>query len=327
MKKFETSMKFLKTFEELNISGTYFTKQEDSKNKIESELKKLIDEVSQELNIPIPIKPWSKEFVSIKKHLDSKISQNKLIKDYFEEWGNDKKFIESILIKYCTQQQNQVKRQSSKKLNINHLDFELIDHVDNIETYQVIFPDDIKNHILNNYSTNKLDYLIYINCESDNFNRLHFPGRMERWYRNHNKRFGKDELPQPYVGKHGKYIDELFDGIPESLRGTGLGYAIYKEFLKYKGYLSSGSWSSSLSQSVWKKLTSDPDIFGILVNYKGQDGNILLFNKDFKGDYKKISSEFIEKAKSGKLYRGNPDNFEITNIEIDEELKKKIGLS
>lgn len=318
-------MRYLKTFEELNISGTYFTKASDMKKNIEVELINQINSISQKLNIKLPIEAWSEDFIKIKTELSKQITNSKTIQNYFYEWGQDKKFIEQILLKHCSNQISAPKTSSSKKLNITHLDFKLVDHVDHTETYQVIFPPDIKNHIINNFSTNKLDYLIYINCESDNFNRLHFPGRIERWFRSHDKRFGKDELPEPYKGKHGEWISDLFDGIPESLRGTGLGYAIYKEFLKFKGYLSSGSWSSSLSQSVWKKLTSDPDIFGVLVNYKGQDGNILLFSKDFKGDYKKICKDFIEKAKAGKLYRGNPQNFEIKDIEIDDELKKIVG--
>jgi len=313
--------------EELNTQGTYFTKNSDIEKKIEVELKNIINLICDKYEIVLPIEPWKKEFLLIKKDTILNIKENDLINDLIENdlIENDlNKIIDKYLLKICSNKEHINTKTNNKKINITHLDFKLIDNVDNVETYQVIFPEDVKNHIINNNSTNKLDYLIYINCESDKFNRLHFPGRIDRWYRSHGKRFGKDEQPQPYKGKHGKWITDLFDGIPESLRGTGIGYSIYKEFIKFKGYVSSNSWSSTLSQSVWKKLSTDPDLFGILVNYKGQDGDIILFSKSYKGDYKKICNEFINYAKKGLLYRGNPSQFEIVNIEIDNELQNKI---
>lgn len=309
---------------ELNISNTYFNKKEIYLEDFEKEIKDMIVSISKELNIILPIEPYSKDFILIKQKIMSEVIKNKVIQDYFIEFGHDKKLIEEFLLKNCSDKVPQKKFINKTKINIKNLDFKLVDNKNNIETYQVIFPDDVKKYIIDNNSTNKLDYLIYINCESDNFNRIHFPGRMERWYRSHNKTFGKDEQPQPYVGKHGKWIADLFDGIPESLRGTGIGYAIYKYFLKFKGYLSSNSWSSSLSQSVWKKLSQDPELYGILVNYKNLDGDILLFSKSYKGDYKKIYNEFITKANEGKLYRGDHSKFEVESIEIDDELKEKI---
>jgi len=322
-------MKHLKLFEELNTSNTYFTKATDITQKLEGELNKAIESICDQLKITLPTEPWSKDFLSIKKQLIIKIKENKLVEDYFEKLylsdEKKKKMIDDILLKFCTKKETSKKVPNNNKLNITHLDFKLVDKVDNIETYQVIFPEDIKKYIQSNYTINKLDYLIYVNCEFDNFNRLHFPGRIERWYRSHGKRFGKDEQPQPYIGKHGKNVADLFDGIPKSLRGTGLGYAIYKEFIKFKGYVSSSSWSGILSQSVWKKLATDPDLYGILVNYKDQDGNIILFSKSYKGDYKKICQDFISKAKQGKLYRGEEGDFEITSIDMDEDLKRKMN--
>lgn len=319
-----TTIREFMILEELNITNTYFDKKKVFLENVDREIKSMIDSITKELNIILPTEPYSKDFILIKQKVTSESLKNKIIQDYFEEFGNNKKLIDEFLLKYCSDKMTQKQNSPKQKLNITNLDFKLIDKKDNIETYQVIFPDDIKKYIIDNNSTNKLDYLIYINCESDNFNRLHFPGRIDRWYRNHNKTFGKDEQPQPYKGKHGKWIADLFDGIPESLRGTGIGYAIYKEFLKFKGYLSSNSWSSSLSQSVWKKLSQDSQLFGILVNYKNQDGDILLFSKSYKGDYKKICDEFISKAKQGMLYRGDSSKFEVESIEIDDELKEKI---
>jgi hypothetical protein len=322
--------KFMKTIkkylnfisEELNTDNTYFTKKPDMFSNLETEVKSLILDISKKLNISLPTESFSKDFISIKKEVEKEIKYKEVYKNYVEEFGQDKDLINSILLKFCTSDKKIVVKNNKNKLNITHLDFKLTDDVDNVETYQVIFPKEIKDYILNNYSINKLDYLIYINCESDKFNRIHFPGRIERWYKSHGKRFGKDEQPQPYKGKHGQWIHDLFDGIPESLRGTGLGYSIYKEFIKFKGYVSSNSWSSVLSQSVWKKLASDSDLHGILVNYDDQNGDIILFSKDYKGDYKKICQDFLDSAKKGKLYRGK--NFVIKNIEIDKDLEKKL---
>lgn len=312
--------------EELNVDGTYFTSKDDELKSVEKEFQTLINEIAKKKNILLPVISYSKEFLIIKNELEKNIDDTLHIKKYLEEYMYDKnlrkKFIENLIVKFCSTPSKNKPKKTTDKLNITNLDFKLVDDVDNVETYQVIFPEDIKNHILNNYSTNKLDVYIYINCESDKFNRLHFPGRIDRWYRGHGKRFGKDEQPQPYKGKHGQWISDLFDGIPESLRGTGLGFAIYKEFIKFKGYVSSNSWSSSLSQSVWKKLSGDPDLHGILVNYNQKEGDVILFSKNFKGDYKKICEDFLEKAKKGLLYRGDSENFQIRNIEIDPEIQK-----
>jgi hypothetical protein len=51
------------------------------------------------------------------------------------------------------------------------------------------------------------------------------------------------------------------EGIPETLRGTGLGYIIYESFIKYLGWGSSEPSASSLSRVVWAKLSSDPDFY------------------------------------------------------------------
>jgi len=315
--------------EELNIKGTYFTSKEDEVESVEKEFQILVNEIASRENISLPVEAYSKEFLLIKKEIEKNIENVIKIKSYIDSYVFDKnskkKFIENLMVKFCSSENKNKPKKSTAKLNITHLDFKMIDNVDNIETYQVIFPEDIKNYILNNYSTNKLDIYIYINCESDKFNRLHFPGRIDRWYRGHGKRFGKDEQPQPYKGKHGQWIHDLFDGIPKSLRGTGLGFAIYKEFIKFKGYVSSNSWSSSLSQSVWKKLSGDPDLHGILVNYNEKEGDIILFSKSFKGDYKKICEDFLEKTKKGLLYRGDSENFQIRDIEIDPEIQKKMS--
>jgi len=310
-------------FEELEVKDTYFTKSESMLKEVETEFQKIINQLSQKHKIKLPIESYSKDFILLKEESKKLISKNQIISKYID---NDTKKIDKLLLKYCSNVSDNKSKNKVNKLNITHLDFKLIDHVNNIETYQVIFPEDIKNYIFNNFEINKLDLYIYIKCESNNFNRIHFPGRIVRWYRSHGSSTPNLKQPQPYIGRHGKSIYDLLYGIPKTLRGTGLGYAIYKEFIKFKGYLSSNSWSiSSSSQAVWKKLAKDPDFYGILINYKGQDGDILLFSKDFKGDYKKISNDYINKAKSGKFYKGSKDEFKVINIDIDDELKSKIA--
>jgi hypothetical protein len=54
-------------------------------------------------------------------------------------------------------------------------------------------------------------------------------------------------------------------GIPESLRGSGLGYIIYESFIKSLGWGSSQPNASGLAQVVWSKLAKDPDFYSFVL--------------------------------------------------------------
>ena len=109
-------------------------------------------------------------------------------------------------------------------------------------------------------------------------------------------------------------------GIPNDLKGLGLGYIIYEGLVRYLGYASSRPDASNAAQKVWSQIANDPDFLGIV-----SDNMILVFRKDFekKGevlgnalDYLGVDFEEIE---------DNQDLEEFLrehNIDISDELLK-----
>ena len=121
----------------------------------------------------------------------------------------------------------------------------------------------------------------------DKFNRIHFTT------------FGDTALPAS-------------DGVPKELRGIGLGYLIYENFIKHLGFASSNhNHTSPESMSLWNKIATDPDFLCILLKEDKNRGEIIAIHKGF-ADTEKIAFEFI----MGKL------NITTTEILIDDELMK-----
>jgi len=87
-------------------------------------------------------------------------------------------------------------------------------------------------------------------------------------------------------------------GLPSILMGTGLGYLIYQEFIKYLGWGSSTSSVSAESQRIWTKLIKDPDFYSfyiagkkssrIFAIYKGTDKDIVKIVDDNYYDVESI---------------------------------------
>mgnify|MGYP000482405595 CR=1 FL=1 len=107
-------------------------------------------------------------------------------------------------------------------------------------------------------------------------------------------------------------------GIPNDLKGLGLGYIIYEGLVRYLGYASSRPDASSAAQKVWSQIAEDPDFVGIVSN-----NMILVFRKDFehKGevlgkalDYLGINLEEIEDNQDVEKFLRN------NNIDISDEL-------
>jgi len=107
-------------------------------------------------------------------------------------------------------------------------------------------------------------------------------------------------------------------GIPNDLKGLGLGYIIYEGLVRYLGYASSRPDASNAAQKVWSQIAEDPDFVGIVSN-----NMILVFRKDFehKGevlskalDYLGINLEEIEDNKDVEEFLRNK------NIDISDEL-------
>lgn len=101
------------------------------------------------------------------------------------------------------------------------------------------------------------------------------------------------------------------DGVPRDLRGIGLGYLIYDNFIKHLGFASSNNnHTSNESMSLWNKIATDPDFLCILLKEDKNRGEIIAIHKGF-ADTEKIAFEFIENL--------SPNTKEIL---IDDELMK-----
>jgi len=101
------------------------------------------------------------------------------------------------------------------------------------------------------------------------------------------------------------------DGVPRDLRGIGLGYLIYDNFIKHLGFASSNNnHTSNESMSLWNKIATDPDFLCILLKEDKNRGEIMAIHKGF-AETEKMAFEFIENL--------SPNTKEIL---IDDELMK-----
>jgi len=99
--------------------------------------------------------------------------------------------------------------------------------------------------------------------------------------------------------------------ISEKLRGIGLGYKIYKSFIKYNGFIISDEQSSYSARKIYYYLLKDNDIYHILDKHReiGQQKILLIWK-----DYPKIK-KLVHLIKTYEL-RNNQ------KYEYDDRLKK-----
>lgn len=334
--------KYFDLLEELNIQGTYLTKSKDDKEEFKKKVEELIDSIVKKRGIQLPVEKFGKEYLEIRNTLFKQLPDLKelnFFKDFLTDSGEldlsntyTKKTLNSALQEFlldilC----NETSDRSSKKIKTFDLknikfDYKLKSKQSNEDIYQVILPEDVKQHIIKNKDVNYLDHIIYMSCEPDNFNRIHFGGRIERKkiFKTHDKIGSKRSIMSygtEYLGKSSSSY-ELLVGIPSSIKGLGLGYLMYKQFIQYLGFASSTRGSSKEAQEVWKKLSNESDLTGLILNLKFKErddvwGKILMFDKEFKGDFKKICDDFLEKSKS---------EFILVSVSVDDFLKSK-GIS
>lgn len=103
---------------------------------------------------------------------------------------------------------------------------------------------------------------------------------------------------------------DIINGLPNFIKGLGLGKKLYKKFIKDLGYISSfsGGDTNIDSSFVWKSISSDKDIYTFC-----NDNNIISFWKDL--NYDKI----MIKLREFYYKRGN-------EIVFDEDFQKRYKL-
>ena len=103
-------------------------------------------------------------------------------------------------------------------------------------------------------------------------------------------------------------------GVGASLEGTGLGYLIYQQFIKYLGFGSSKPNASSKAQVVWSKLAKDPDFYSFVVQ-SGFDNYVFVISKTNPiAEPKNIVVDLLDN-----LYRNKSSKFDVA---LGSELKR-----
>lgn len=103
-------------------------------------------------------------------------------------------------------------------------------------------------------------------------------------------------------------------GVGASLEGTGLGYLIYQQFIKYLGFGSSKPNASSKAQVVWSKLTKDPDFYSFVVQSDFDNYVFVISKTNTLEEPKDIVLNLLDI-----LYRNKSSKF---NVVLGSELKR-----
>ena len=103
-------------------------------------------------------------------------------------------------------------------------------------------------------------------------------------------------------------------GVGLSLEGTGLGYLIYQQFIKYLGYGSSKQNASDKAQVVWSKLVKDPDFYSFVVHQDGDNYVYVISKTNIISDPKDIVLNLLDN-----LYRNKSSKFDVA---LGSELKR-----
>jgi hypothetical protein len=103
-------------------------------------------------------------------------------------------------------------------------------------------------------------------------------------------------------------------GVGASLEGTGLGYLIYQQFIKYLGFGSSKPNASSKAQVVWSKLAKDPDFYSFVAQSDFDTYVFVISKTNPIGDPKNIVVDLLDN-----LYRNKSSKIDVV---LGSELKR-----
>jgi hypothetical protein len=187
--------------------------------------------------------------------------------------------------------------------------FELDDEKGKLKRWRVIFPENFMNKNLDTDQYNVVD---------DEGNPLDVKVPLSQIFE-----FGsiyiysEGELNRIHFTQMGEF--NHMSGIPSELRGIGLGYLIYEEFIHFLGFASSASHASPEAVNIWKKLYKDPEFYGVVISIDdNKKGGILLFHQDYNGDVEDITVKFIKR----RLYSIINEENNTNPIIIDDKLMK-----
>lgn len=215
--------------------------------------------------------------------------------------------------------------------------------------YKIIFPKDFfKYFFVNNYDSlyggENPDYPLTISSEKTRRLRKLTTQSSDYIYTDWIQDLTvEDILTDSIVIEHEKKLNRIHfpEGIPMELRGIGLGYIIYEEFIKFLGYASSSEeQSSDFAKKIWSQIINDKDFLPVVFKtqrpseFTFDDGKVMyrtietvmVFHRDFKGnipDVIKQSVEVINERLNRAKSRSPRHDYKIVEIEIDGELLSK----
>jgi len=102
-------------------------------------------------------------------------------------------------------------------------------------------------------------------------------------------------------------------GVPDKLRGKGLGALIYLAMIEKLGYITSSMGNSAAIKMVYEDLVTNPKYENDLMTLLLQK-QILIFDKDTNLDVEEIFKNFVEKKYTDKK-----------SVKISKSLKERLG--
>lgn len=196
------------------------------------------------------------------------------------------------------------------------LKFQKLNQVGEESVYKVIFPNNFFNKYFSEYK---------VRPEKPKTIKKYIDTLDDTQYTDWVKELSVDQILTDSIKIERGHLNRIHTtGIPPELRGIGLGYIIYKEFIKEIGWASSNETASNLAVNVWSKIISDNDFIPIVIK-TSEKGKLLeipiVFWKKWKVDVSQKIIDIIEKLTKYLDEEGGL----ITEIEIDDNtLKNKV---
>lgn len=171
--------------------------------------------------------------------------------------------------------------------------------------HPILDPSDIKDV--------KINFELFKEEEGEDLYRVIFPNEVVKKYPFLGDYTKETEHEKQYlVISRVKYHNNrlhFVPGIPPESKGTGLGLSIYKQFIKFLGYGSSNVIAKIAAKKLWSKIIKDQDFISLLT-----DQSVLVFDKNFKGDFDKVVKNFVSTKFVSKDF-----------LQVDPELESKLG--
>ena len=193
-----------------------------------------------------------------------------------------------------------------KKTERTYLKRRFHEDVQDTEKYHMILRS-LKNYDISNFRYNNKPYDFYIIPDNNYIEKI--------------KKLNDDlEIKIPTDLKFEFSYDtenlNLIDfkkGIPDLLRGVGLGYNLYLFIIKKVGFITTNKYSSTMAIHIWRNLITNKELYAFTSN----DITGVIVKNQSNDEIK----SYLDKLKN---YNSNVLKFNFDELVFDEELEEKI---